>query len=265
MERTKRVQKIKNENRLLYRRTDIDGPRESRGHKFLYFLVLLVIFAMIYVFLFSNIFKVKVISVSGLVNQDQGQLQSIIKKDLDDQFFKDNILVFDTKVATYHVNSEMVFKTLSVKRKFPDTIDVRVEEYPPQIVWQTGSDFYEIDERGKVTLRDSQQKNDLPLVIDKKSIPIEVGKSAVSPDFVKFIKYIYENFPSLAGKKISSIEVNENINEISVFSEFPFYVIFDTTRDPETELNNLITVHNMLADKSVSYIDLRIENRVFYK
>jgi len=264
VKRSQRVKRIKAQNKILYRRTQIEGEAEKSA-KFLYFLLFLFIAGFSYLIFFSGIFEIKDIEIEGNNIQEEEALKQKVEQNLSTQFLKNNFLLFDKKILAYQLTTDFVFKDVEVKKKFPDRIIIRVEEFQPRMQWKTGNDYYLLDERGKTILKTTNIRENLPLVSDKKNIEVGVGKSIVSPDFINFIIYVNDNFETYTGKVITSMAVSENLNEITLDSGLNYSIYFDTTRDPEVELSNLLTVMEMLKDKSLSYIDLRIKNKVFYK
>jgi hypothetical protein len=267
-QKTKRTDRVKGQgNKLAYKRTEIDPAGGFDTSKLYYPLVFISLAGIIYLMFFSNVFNVSQVNVGGTRELNQDEVKSNIEKRLAGQLFKNNIFLFDKSSASRELKKDYTLKNLKIKKSYPSKIDVTVDEYVLELQWFSRGKYYLIDEKGKVVAEKNDKKENIPIVEDKKNVPVEVGKSLVTIEFINFIKYLDKNFEASKGGKITKIEINESFNEINVFSSLGFYVIFDTTREPNKELKNLITTLSSkeVAGKKITYLDMRVENKVFFK
>jgi len=225
------------------------------------------IVGILYLMFFSGVFNVSEIKVSGAREVNPESIKSAVSSELNKKIIKNNILLFDTDSIERELKKEHALKTLKIKKRYPDKINVEMEEYVLEIQWLANGKYYLIDEKGKVVGESGEKRENIPVVEDKKNLAVEVGKGLVTVDFVNFIKYINKEFSGSTGAKLTKVEINESFNEIIVYSDLSFYIIFDTTRDPVLEMKNLITVINSsdIKGKKLTYLDMRIQNKVFYK
>jgi len=235
--------------------------------KIYYALVAISTVGIIYLVFFSGVFKVNQISVKGQRGVGQDTVKERIKEGLSKELVKDNIFLFDADSVGRRLKKEYALKNVKIKKSYPSKIDATIDEYVLEIEWLSQGKHFLIDEKGKVVAEVTQKKDNIPTVEDKKNLPVEVGKSMVTLDFIKFIKYINQHFSDVRGAKLSKIEINESFNEIIVYSDLGFYVIFDTTREPALEIKNLITATEspQLKGKRATYVDMRVKNKVFFK
>lgn len=270
----RRSQRIKRSNRaekyadkLVYKRTEIDEPSGFSISKFYYPLVVISCLGILYLMFFSGVFKVTDISIKGVRELNPDELKVKIQDKLSKQFFKNNIIFFDSDSLTREAKKQYALKTLKINKQYPSKISVTLEEYILELQWFSNNNYYFIDEKGKAVGESQNKKDNIPIIYDKKNLPVVVGKSMVTTDFINFIKTLNQKFTDTTGAKISRIEINESFNEIIVYSSLGYYIVFDTTRDPNQELKNLQTVieSKEIKSKKLTYLDMRIKNKVFYK
>lgn len=264
---TRSVQPRKNENKLIYKRTEIDETRDFNVSKLYYPLVFISIVGILYLMFFSGVFSIREIKVNGAREVNPEDIKAAVSDELNKKIIKNNILLFDPDSIERELKKKHAFKTLKIKKRYPDKINVEMEEYVLELQWLTSGKYYLIDEKGKVVGESGEKRENIPVVEDKKNLTVEVGKGLVTADFVNFIKYINQEFTSSTGAKLIKVEINESFNEIIVYSDLNVYIIFDTTRDPVFEMKNLVTVMNSseVKGKKLTYIDMRIKNKIFYK
>lgn len=267
-QRQNRTDKVhRQKNNLVYRRTEIDTEEKFDVSKVYYVLISITVIGIAYLVFFSGAFNVNQVNISGTKDISSDDVKANINDRLGSEVFKNNILLLDTDIAGRELKKKYALKNIKIKKHYPSRVDVVLDEYVIDLNWLSGGKYYYIDEKGKAVGVYTKGRENIPIVEDKKNVPVEVGKSMVTVDFINFIKYLNQNFSSVKNAKISKIEINESFNEINVYSSLGFYIIFDTTRDPSQEIKNLNTalVSKDLSGKKVTYLDMRIKNKVFYK
>ncbi len=265
--RAGKIKRLQSRNKLVYKRTEIEEPDGFDMTRLYYPLVFLSMAGILYLILFSGVFRVKTVDVKGTRELSSDQIISDINASMEKEFFKGNILFFDTDGAERNLKKKYALKTLKITKHYPDRISVNLDEYVLELEWLSGGKYYLVDEKGKVVGVAPGKRNDLVTIEDKKNLPVEIGKSMVTPEFIRFIQYLNQNFTKDTGAKITKIEINDNFNEAVVQTTLGFYITFDTTRDPAHELANLAAAINSPEIKGhhLTYMDMRIKDRVFYK
>jgi len=255
-------------NHLVYKRTEVGAEKSSGGNGFFYFASFMLVSSILYLIFMSGVFNVSEVKVMGTNEAQPDDIKGEIEKDLEGQFAKNNLLFFDASASSSRMKKEFGLKNIKIKKKYLDRVEVTVEEYVPSVQWFSDSKYYMLDERGRVVREEEQKKDAIPVVYDRKNLRVTVGKSLVTVEFINFIKYISDNFSSDKSGNVSRIEINESLNEIIVTSSKGFRVYFDTTYNPEEEIRNLTAVLNSKELKgrwSLTYIDLRIKNKAFFR
>ena len=254
-------------NKLVYKRTEIDSQKEFDFNKIFYGLVGIFALGILYLMFFSGAFTVSEVQVNGTKEINPSSIQGMAEKNLDSEIIKKNIFLFDSDALSREIKRNYSLKSLKVKKEYPKKVIIQLKEYTSEIEWKSREKYYLIDEKGRAVAALDKKRENLVVVEDKKNLPVQIGKTLVSTDFINFVKYINQNFKAATHGNISHLEINENFNEINVYTSFGFYIIFDTTRDPSNELNNLVIALNSsdLKSTKLTYLDMRIKNKVFYK
>jgi len=233
--------------------------------KVIFYLILLLIFAWLifYFFFRSNFFKIKDVEIEGSKTVSVEDLRQLIDKILEKN---DNIWLFkigevEKEILRDHPDIEKVV----FKRGLPSTIYVSLQERSPKILWQSGDNTYLVDNSG-IAYEKSGPRTDLTKIIDKKEVAVKVGEKIITKDFVEFVNKVAAKFPQATGRKVKNFAVEETIFEVTAISERGERFIFDTTREAESQLGNLQRVLKKIGrEKKIEYIDLRVEEWVYYK
>lgn len=241
-------------------------PREkeyynTRALLFYCFIALLLLLAIWFLF-FSSYFKIKKIIISGSLNAD---ISSEINK-----FVGKNIFTFRIgKIEHELAQKQTSIASLEIYKGLPDSLKVKVNVRDPKIVWQTQEKTYFIDINGIVFAQgDSgvlEKGQPLPLIIDTKNAPIEVGTRIVSANFVQFVLDLNKDFPQTVGANVSELKIGETTFQIEAVSDQGWRVYLDTTRDLHNQLVSLKKVLDQYREQIHEYVDLRVEGRAYYK
>jgi cell division septal protein FtsQ len=234
----------------------------------LFFLIVLISGLFYFVFL-SGIFEVKNII---LVNNRSISLQEV-EKTITPAYKKNflglqfnNILFFDIKEAELLLlQNYSRLSSVKITKKLPDTLEIEVQEREGGLVWETGDKRYLIDIEG-VVFSECLGESNLPKVIDSKKLPVVLNSQIVSSDFVNFVLGLTDKLPK-EGISIVSITVPESTYDLWVKTKEGFDIYFDVTRNLDPQLAKLKVLLKEIGGERnyIQYIDLRIENKIFYK
>jgi allophanate hydrolase subunit 1 len=124
-----------------------------------------------------------------------------------------------------------------------------------------------VDENGYAWANYEDKYASLPLITDTKNVPVQLGTKIVPTAFVEFVRDIYGNFEGVTSTKIVKAEVLDIVSDLKVTSSASWYVYFDTSRTAKNELTSLVRTleEQKKRKKALEYVDLRIDNRIFYK
>lgn len=269
LRRKRRYTRIRGHPTKSYKRPEVPKPFFSFKKFIILFFLIVLISGLFYFVFLSGIFEVKNII---LVNNRSISLQEVEKsitpiykkKFLGLQF--NNILFFDIKEAKLSLlQNYSRLSSVKITKKLPDTLEIEVQEREGVLVWETGDKRYLIDIEG-VVFSECLGESNLPKVIDSKKLPVVLNSQIVSSDFVNFVLGLTDKLPK-EGISIVSITVPESTYDLWVKTKEGFDIYFDVTRNLDPQLAKLKVLLKEIGGERnyIQYIDLRIENKVFYK
>lgn len=228
-------------------------------------IFVLIVLGLGYWFLFySSYFQVKNIEIEGNLNES-------VKSEIE-ALKGQNIIKLTLKNTEMELaNKQSSIKTLQILRGIPDTLRVKVDVRNPDISWKTNEKSYYVDEHGIAftMLNESdiseENKNNLISITDTKNIPVVEGKQIVTEQFIKFILEVKDKFEKITGAKITEMKIDNTTFQVLVMTDKNFYVIFDTTREAEPQINGLRKILEEHINDVKEYVDMRVEGKAYYK
>lgn len=245
--------------------------------------ILLMIFVgvVIYSFIFASFLEIDEIVVDNHGSIASTDVQDAVKTELDGKYFrvipKNNFILFDSeRMEAKLKNNFKKIKVVAVSKKFPNKIGVKIEERNLILSLCSRGECYFIDENGYAYEKMSSQlkaenKNETIELVDESGREIRENEYVLLPKYVEFLVGIKDEL-----KNNASIEI---LNEYRTESRISEEVIVQTKKGWDIYLNSkfpinkssqtlktLLNRHLMLKDlNELEYIDLRSENRVFYR
>jgi len=208
-----------------------------RTLKIHYGLIILVIFALVYLTFFSNIFQLRFIKVEGCRELNPEQIKEMVTAELAKKrfifFYENNYFIFNSKSASESIKEkiqkEVGLDYFYLGKKFPATVKVVIREIIPSVTWQSRENFFYIDREGRVAQKvDKSEVNpDFPLIYDVNEFLIHPQEKVINSAILERLKEIKErlqeikisvkNFQTLkieCPKEITEEEnsVNNNLN-----------------------------------------------------
>jgi cell division protein FtsQ len=162
-----------------------------------------------------------------------------------------SLVTFDVAQARERVESLPWVKQATIRKLYPDTLQVAVVERTPFAVWQHDSTNSLIDDTGKVIVDHVDERyTDLPMVVGD-------GANTHAREFTDLIN----NFPTLKPRVRAGLRIFDR----------RWNVLFDNgieamlpQNDPDAALVQLVALDDekQILSREVSAIDLRLPNRL---
>lgn len=232
-----------------------------------------------YTLFFSGFLDVTKKNITGLETLDT----KVVAAEIDDAlvgtsfhiFHKDNLLLIRPAALEARLLDRFPkARSVTVTRRFPDTIDVRFEERPRIFVWHSGDVHLLIDESGRAHAlghaEDPENVSSVVPIIDDSGQYAMPGTSVVDGSFLQFIGGLSDELDRRFGIGLG--------NEYHLPSRFAAEVRVMTTAGWELRINTERSVESSLdafgllwekeklgaKQEILSYVDLRTENRIYY-
>lgn len=250
-----------------------------------YFFCLVFLVLVFYVFIYSRLVKISNIEIlerenkkvddSDVYNEIQSKIQekNWLKIDKDNFFLvsennlKENILTNFPKI-----------KDVEIKKIFPNKMKINLIEYdlmPIICLKSQNDDCFVLDNEGKIVEKadfnnPKLKENEKVIIIDKNENDLlEVGSEFISQKKLENIIFLGKELTYNLNTKIEQpyFIPARGANEVKFMTKDGWYVLLDTTIDPEISLNFL----NLFFEKGfnekkkkLEYVDARINEKIFY-
>lgn len=232
-------------------------------------LFLIALIAGLYIFLTTDYLAIKNVRIKGTVTFPS-RIEEIAKKELEKPrflLFKNNnfFLLNSSRLKNAITKEIKEIKSVTITRKFPDSIEVSITEKKAKLGWETGNKRFLLDEDGFV-LKETENFENLPFVKDSSNLPVSNDKRVVYPNFVKFIEELNLKIKNL-NINVEYIEIKETTFIINVITKEGFRLVFDTTKTLEDQIKKLEETLKQIGEqrKNLEYIDLTAKNKSIYK
>lgn len=259
-----------------------EKKRERKFSRVLFWLLFLGFWGICgYILLFSPYLEVDSVSIEGNQDISKREIADQVAKSIEGKYFnffpKRNFFFVNKKDIDAALKSNFdQLEVASIGKKFPGTISIQVTERKPELVWCSGGVCYFVDRSGLAyggaTGADEElRKMGFLTVIDDSAVPVDMGKTKISPDYIGFIEAAnsmlrddlkLDPAESFHTAGIASGEISVKNSEgwtVKLGSEFS---IEDAKRVMQTLFEKEL---NEEVRKNLDYLDLRIKNKIYYK
>lgn len=254
----------------------------SWKRRMLFFWVLFLVLGLAYVVFFSPLFEIKEIKISN----NRAISNEEIKSSLDGFLFKECLIFFNYNnlfLAAGNKLTELLTndfpRILSVaisKDIFKKTIELNIIERKEagiyckeDLVSSNRGECYYIDKEGVIFEEAPQTSGTLILAIkDFSKREIETGKNVIEKEFMAELIDLKNYLPGQLGFKVLDFTIESDVlKDLKLNTNEGWYILFDGSRNLKSQLEalRLVLEEKIEERKDLEYIDLRIENRVYYK
>lgn len=227
-------------------------------------LVFVGVIALLYVILFSPLFKVRTITVRGNRELTVAELTKQSQTILAGSFLGTNSIFVNTDgLGKQLKENNYQLENVRVERTLLGGVRITVKEQQATLQWRSGSSVFVLSGNGVAYAQLGKVDKALPVIEDSTNLPVKIGQKIVPSSFVEFARNADQQLATI-GLKSSNKSVAETTTELYVKTDKGYTIKFDTTRSLDEQLGDFRAV---LAKKITpkEYVDLRIAGRVFYK
>ncbi len=235
---------------------------------FWFFLILLVLGGLLlYFFFFSSFFQIKKIEVIGNRKTPSEKIEKVISTNIEKEigiFRTKNIFLIDIRKAENSILKDFPeISEILIKRKFPETLIVKVTERKPVAIFCQEEKCFLIDKKGIIFEKYQGEKSDLIINKDDFKKNLNTGEEIFDEGRMKKIITIKNEMKIL---KIPLVKISEISNKrINILTKYGWQAYFNPERNLEwqlTELSILLRKISPEKRKNLKYIDLRF-NKVY--
>lgn len=251
-----------------------------------------IIFSLIYIFWFSSIFNITEVEIVGGKFIDKDSIRQKAIEQTENKrfalFSQKNIFFFDNKNLIKSIQGNLLVGEFKIDKKlFSRKIVIDIKEKITSLAWLSGSESYLLDLEGvavkqvkssdllvepsldgtEVIRPDFGEKNAI-LVYDESNTEVEVGKGAAKKELIIFVVELSEKLLNRADFEVSYYIVTGGYaDQITMHTTEGWYGIFRITDSVDLQIERLFLIlrQKVQSRSSLEYVDLRFEEKVFYK
>ena len=259
-----------------------EKKRERKFSRVLFWLLFLGFLGICgYILLFSPYLDVDSVFIEGNQDISKREIADNVAKSIEGKYFsffpKKNFFFVNKKDINAALKSNFdQLEVASIEKKFPGTISIQVTERRPELVWCSGGVCYFVGKDGlayggAAGADEELRKKGFLMVIDDSAVPVDLGKTKISPDYIGFIEAAdlmlrdglkLDPAESFHTAGIASGEISVKNREgwtVKLGSEF-------SVEDAKKVMQTLFEKElNEEVRKNLDYLDLRIKNKIYYK
>lgn len=234
----------------------------------------------IYVLFFSTYLNVSSIVISGNNELSLEELKKVVENKKQGKYFgiipKDNFLLIRSDKVKQLLSGEFrKIKEVSVSKKFPDTLMISLQERKALLVLCSGENCFLIDENGIAYSQadfnsPELTQNHLIRISDKSLGEIKIGEEIATQNYILYVLKLKDSLQNI------DLAIEDEFwtpslvaDEINVKVRDGQELYFSTQFSLESAVKTLDIILKKeplkTQQKDVAYIDLRTENKVFYK
>ncbi|MFA4871555.1 MAG: cell division protein FtsQ/DivIB [Patescibacteria group bacterium] len=261
-----------------YLKKDFANPyfvknKKPAGFNTKFYLKIFFIILIIYILIYSDLFKIKNLAIQGTEMIRPEELTALINNKLNTRRWflipRRNLFFYDKSDLQKAIKAKYNLSALEIKRGWQSlTIKIK-EKISYLIVYNLGDQrFYLADMAGAVDeeipkegIAEFWQR--FP-ILNINNQEIKIGENIITAKMVNYILDLDKNLKSQPFN-IQGYE-KEGIDEVSAVMKEGWRARFDVNSNIKDSVENLLLVYNKIdKSKTIEYIDLRFGNKVFYK
>ncbi|MCF7820797.1 MAG: hypothetical protein K9M44_05035 [Candidatus Pacebacteria bacterium] len=239
-------------------------------------LIVAIVFTAIWFFYISETFKIKVIEISGELRVDKAEIENLVREDLDKKYFifsQSNLFVFSQQDLETHLQNKYNFAKIEIEKIIPDKLVIKAVERSYKAIWFESGNYYYIDDQGfileKINNLEALKPEDFPIIENQSSDLISDNSISQSTETLNFAIKAWQALKARqTSLVIEKFIINNEKNSLNAKLIGGPILYLNLLKEPQDQINNLIILHQeqLQADIfSLSYIDLRYDEKIFYQ
>ncbi|MDD5289832.1 MAG: cell division protein FtsQ/DivIB [Patescibacteria group bacterium] len=236
-----------------------------------FFWILIILIGLLGTAVFSPVLAIKKITITGTNNTEIiGQVEGGAKNFLARQKIANFFILAKNNLKKELSGSEKI-EEIKISCKFPNTLIIEVIPKVPAFVWQEGDKYFLVDNEGKVTtpIILAQNEWNLPLVSDATTTVFTLQNQLVKKEVVNFIKEFNQEFNKMKSNIVLANYIIPDLNgqEVDMVTKEGWKIILLSGNNVNKVIENLkfLLSTKFKDQKPKEYLDLRLEERIFYK
>ncbi len=244
--------------------------RDFRLKLYLGLLILLLIFALIfYILAYSPVFQIREFEIAGAKRlSDQSVLNIVrpivIRGKMGAFLGIKNLLIWQEK--DLDVSKTALLEAQVSRDWIRQTVSIQIKERERLAIWcDQYNNCYWIDENGIMFEEAPETEGSLILTVFSNSKKTSIKGLGISEQ--RFIENIIKALKGISAMRlpVKKILFDERLQELRVETYSGPDLLLSIRFDPTSNLNSLKSLEEKTSFSKIDYVDLRVENRLYYK
>lgn len=259
--------------------------------------VSIAVFFVFWLLTFSRFFLIEYIAVetNGI---DESLVRSAVFTYTDGSngmFRRNNLIIFNQDEAAVILNDMFQVERLSIKKRYPSTVEISIDAKPFRFIAYGGGTFYDVTTRGTIAREIDPESIEfypsfilsyqhrgravfakplekqlpaIPLIyVDDPSLLSDHGKPVFASDRIEQIREMKRLMDSSKMKAIF-FRMNGQEPEYSVMTKYGWEVRLSALASPQEQFDRLVTLFDKklkARKRDIEYVDMRFGNKVYYR
>jgi len=231
--------------------------------KIIIFSSLIIVLFIAFIFL-SPVFLIREINIENNQTLDKELIKTEVQNSLSGRSY---VFLYSEEKIKEHLTSVLPIENVQTKAWLPNKLIVTVFERTPYVQVQSGEKLFILDRLG-VVMPENTATTGLVKMTILESIATSPGQKIIDPEIMKKFIEINDKVKSETKFSIENIELEDRNAKTPVhITNAGWKIYFDINGDIEKQIIKLKTVlQEQIKDGvPIEYIDLRFEDRVYYK
>ena len=248
--------------------------------RFLFFISALAFFAVsFYALFFSEFLEITTVDIVGNEKISREAVLENINSKIYGEYLgiikKNNLLLARTgKIKKDLLESFKIIRNVETKRKFPNKLEIIIFERKPQLIFCGGDKCFMLDENREayeeINLNQNDSANNFIILTDENSKGINLGEFVLDQPYLEYVLEIKVKLEEIGLKIENNFKAKSFISkDIRIKTEEGWEIYFNENIELEKEIEMLKVVLENKIEKNqrqdLEYIDLRIDNKIYYK
>ncbi len=265
-------------NPFFHKRQQKPGVSKNKFRRyFVFFFVILIFSALLYLFCFSPLFSLRQVKIEGVSRIPEAELADFAWQQSQGRraliFKQSNLLFFQEETLTAALSENFSFDSLRVYKRWPHTLVISAGERSLAFIWRDKSGQSFSDSRGclvpEASLNEGDMANyaileasgDLDYLDDKDCLEIDEA-------YLRALFALYEKMRSYPELKVNRFLLEGAFNTLKADLASGPNILFNVKDDLDKQLNKLVIIKQEQEPEqfnALEYIDLRYGDRAYFK
>lgn len=256
--------------------------KPSKVSRFFYYFSAFIFFGvLVYILFFSPYLSVNSVRVHGTKDLDPNVILENVNSHISGKYLglvanNNFILIRKDKIRSSLEERFKKIESVGIKKIFPSGLEVEITERGFVLLFRSDDSLWLVDEKGMVFdsadfSSDNINTGELITINDESAKAVAQEKDLLNADYINFVTGMRKELNQMMGMEIDNdVTISSLVSpDIRVRTKEGWEIYFSREIELKKEVDMLkVVLENMIDPQKrqgLEYVDLRIDNKVFYK